>query len=61
MLLLSRKKNEKILIGDNIELTFCGYSFKYGEVTIGIEAPKDVAIIREEIAHRYQNKDKKDV
>ncbi len=48
MLVLSRKLGEKILIGDNVVLTVV--KVDRNQVRIGIEAPPDVAVFREEIA-----------
>ena len=48
MLVLSRKKNEVILIGDQIRLTIV--KLDKGKVRVGIEAPKEVKVFREEIA-----------
>ena len=42
MLVVSRKKNEKILIADNIEITILELGSK--RVRIGIRAPKEVVI-----------------
>ena len=42
MLVISRKKNEKILIADNIEITILELGGK--RVRIGIRAPKEVVI-----------------
>ena len=47
MLVLSRKQNEKIRIGSDIVITILGVS--ENQVKIGIEAPNDVKILREEI------------
>lgn len=47
MLVLSRKKNEVINIGDNIRITIV--DVRGDNVRIGIEAPEDVAVHREEI------------
>ena len=47
MLVLGRKENESILIGDSIRITIvgrCGSSIK-----LGVEAPRDVRVWREEI------------
>lgn len=48
MLVLSRKLGEKILIGDSIVLTVV--KIDRNQIRVGIEAPSDVAIYREEIA-----------
>ena len=47
MLILTRKLNEAIQIGDNIRLKVLHVSD--GQVKLGIEAPNDVRIYREEI------------
>ncbi|MBI1931823.1 MAG: carbon storage regulator CsrA [Ignavibacteriales bacterium] len=47
MLILTRKENQKIRIGNNIILNII--SISDNQVKIGIEAEKDVAIFREEV------------
>lgn len=47
MLVLSRKHNEKIHIGDNIVITVV--DIDRGKVRLGIEFPRDVAIYRHEL------------
>ena len=47
MLVLSRKKNEKIVIGDNIEITIC--RVENGRVQLGLRAPRDLNIRRAEL------------
>ena len=47
MLVVSRKKSEKILIGDSIVITIVRIGPHL--VRIGIEAPNDMAIVREEL------------
>ncbi len=47
MLVLSRKIGERILIGDNITVTVVRIS--QGIVRIGIEAPRDMSVVREEV------------
>jgi len=47
MLVLSRKKDEKIVIGDNITLMVI--DIRGDKVRLGIEAPADVSVDREEV------------
>jgi carbon storage regulator len=47
MLVLSRKLNEEILIGENIRIKVV--MIRGNQVRLGIEAPDDVAIIRQEL------------
>ena len=47
MLVLSRKKDEKIVIGDNITLMVI--ESRGDKVRLGIDAPRDVTVHREEI------------
>jgi carbon storage regulator len=47
MLILSRKSNESILIGENIRITVTSVRGRY--VRIGIEAPGNVGVFREEL------------
>ncbi len=48
MLILRRKKNESILIGDNIRITLLECASD--GVRIAIDAPKQISIIREELS-----------
>ena len=48
MLVLSRKVGERILIGDKITVTVV--KIGHGGVRIGIEAPTEMAVVREELA-----------
>jgi carbon storage regulator len=50
MLVLSRKQDQSIVIDGNIRVTVL--NTKGQVVRLGIEAPRDVAIVRSEIAHR---------
>jgi carbon storage regulator len=52
MLILTRRPNESIRLGSRIRITVLG--FKGNQVRIGIEAPADVAIDREEVWERKQ-------
>jgi carbon storage regulator len=47
MLVLMRRVNESILIGDNIRVTVT--KIAGGQVQIGIAAPRDITIVREEL------------
>jgi len=47
MLVLTRKPHESLAIGDNIEITVL--NVKGNQVQIGINAPKDVCILRDEL------------
>lgn len=47
MLILSRQRNERIMIGDNIIVQVV--DIRGGKVRIGIEAPRELAVHREEI------------
>ena len=53
MLVLSRKKNESIIINDNITVTVI--EIRGDKVRIGIEAPKDVTVHRREVYDAIQN------
>jgi carbon storage regulator len=48
VLVLSRKVGERILIGDKIAITVV--KIGHGGVRIGIEAPTELAVVREELA-----------
>ena len=50
MLVLSRKAEESMFIGDNIKITVL--DIRGGQVRIGITAPQDVKIHREEVYDR---------
>lgn len=53
MLILTRRIGEKLVIGDNIEITVL--EIKGNQVRVGIDAPKDVSVHREEIYDRIQS------
>jgi carbon storage regulator len=53
MLVLSRKKNESIIINDNITVTVI--EIRGDKVRLGIEAPKDVTVHRREVYEAIQN------
>ena len=50
MLVLGRKSGQRIIVDDDIAITVLGIEF--GQVRIGIDAPDDVSIWREEIYNR---------
>lgn len=56
MLALSRKKDEAIVINDNIEITVI--EVKGDQVKLGITAPKSVPIYRKEVYVQIQNANK---
>jgi carbon storage regulator len=53
MLILSRKMGESIHVGDSVTVTVLGVT--RGQVKIGIEAPRELAVHREEIYRRIQD------
>jgi carbon storage regulator len=54
MLVLSRRVGETLMIGDEVTITVLGVNGN--QVRIGINAPKDVPVHREEICQRIQDK-----
>jgi carbon storage regulator CsrA len=56
MLILSRNKMQRIMIGDDIVVTVIAFKNERGEpgVQLGIDAPDDVAVDREEIRIQKQ-------
>lgn len=59
MLALSRKKNEAIIIDNNIEITIL--EVKGDQVKIGINAPKEVPVYRKEVYMQIQESNKEAV
>ena len=53
MLILTRKTNQKIVIGENIEITII--EMREGHVKLGIKAPHDVAVFRKELYREVQD------
>jgi len=52
MLVLSRREQETLVIGDDIRITLLGISGN--QVRLGIEAPKHISVHREEVYQRIQ-------
>jgi carbon storage regulator len=53
MLILTRRVGETLMIGDEVTVTVLGV--KGNQVRVGVNAPKDVAVHREEIYDRIRN------
>ena len=53
MLVLSRKKDESIIINDNLRVTIV--EIRGDKVRLGIDAPKDVTVHRREVYEAIQN------
>jgi carbon storage regulator len=59
VLVLSRKIGERILIGDKIAITVV--KIGHGGVRIGVEAPSELAVVREELALELQRADEEKI
>jgi len=57
MLILTRKIGESLIVGDNVVVTVLGV--KGTQVRLGINAPKDISVHREEIYKKLVNEKSK--
>jgi len=56
MLIITRKKGESLMIGDDIEITIS--KIEDGSVKIGINAPKSISILRKELYEQVKDENK---
>ena len=57
MLILTRKKNEAIMIGENVEIKVL--EVKDGQVRVGIDAPREISIFRKEVYDAIQEENRR--
>jgi len=56
MLIITRKKGESLIIGENIEITVL--KLEDGSIKLGIDAPKNITILRKEIYEQVKNENR---
>ena len=57
MLVLSRKPGERVLIGESVEVTIL--AIRGDQVSLGVSAPRDVPIHREELLERIRRENRR--
>lgn len=55
MLILTRRVNESLIVGDEVTVTVV--AVKGNQVRLGVNAPRDIAVHREEVYERLKNED----
>ena len=58
MLILTRKANETLTVGDDVTVTILGV--KGNQVRIGVNAPKEISVHREEVYNRIKAEKQQD-
>jgi carbon storage regulator len=58
MLILTRRVTESLMIGDDVTVTILG--IKGNQVRVGVQAPKELAVHREEVFHRIREEERRD-
>ena len=58
MLILTRKVNESLKLGDDVTVTVLG--IKGGQIRIGISAPRDIEVHRQEVYEKIQRERSKE-
>ena len=57
MLVLARRTNQSIMIGDDVEIVVV--DIKGDQVKLGVKAPKEISVFRQEIYQEIQEENKK--